>query len=135
SILLYVTAANVALVTLVMAAAAALPWAMRRVPRSWMSVAAVCTLPVVLVGPMASRRVDTRGMDRNVVAALIGSGLPRVSARAGAAGWRQSPFQTARNAEDLSRFAGSARGLNIVMVSLESTAAQYLALYGGKSDV
>src|SRR2546429_210241 len=94
----------------------------------------VCTIAVVLLGPMAGSRVDTRGMDRNVITALIGSGLPRVAARAGAGDWRESRFQTDRATEDLVRFAGSARGLNVVIVSLESTAAQYLPLYGAPDD-
>jgi phosphoglycerol transferase MdoB-like AlkP superfamily enzyme len=83
---------------------------------------------------MASSRVDTRGMDRNVVTALIGTGLPRVMAGARASEWRESRFQV-KAAEDLSRFRGSARGFNLVMISLESTAAQYLSLYGGQYEV
>jgi phosphoglycerol transferase MdoB-like AlkP superfamily enzyme len=83
---------------------------------------------------MAGRRVDTRGMDRNVITALIGSGLPRVSAHAGTGDWRESRFPTYQATEDLSRFAGSARGFNVVMVSLESTAAQYLPIFGASDD-
>src|SRR5437762_12720827 len=83
---------------------------------------------------MAGSRVDTRGMDRNVITALIGSGLPRVADRAGAGDWRESRFQTDRATEDHVRFAGSARGLNVVVVSLESTAARYLPLCGAPDD-
>jgi glucan phosphoethanolaminetransferase (alkaline phosphatase superfamily) len=135
SILLYVTAINVTLILAVLAAAAGLPWLLRhvlltRVPRQLGRWAVACATAAVLLGPMASSRVDARGMDRNVIAALIGSGLPRVTAGAGPHDWRESRFRTGSAAEDLSRFAGSARGLNVVMVSLESTAAQYLSLYG-----
>ncbi len=73
-------------------------------------------------------------MDRNVVTALIGTGLPRVVADAGASEWRESRFER-DGTEDLSRFRGIAQGLNLVMVSLESTAAQYLSLYGGEYEV
>jgi glucan phosphoethanolaminetransferase (alkaline phosphatase superfamily) len=140
SILLYVTATNVLLILAVLAAAAGLPWLLRhvllpRVPSQLGRWAVACAIAAVLLGPMASSRVDARGMDRNVIAALIGSGLPRVTAGAAPTGWRESRFQTGSAAEDLSRFAGSARGLNVVMVSLESTAAQYLSLYGGQHDV
>ena len=38
-------------------------------------------------------------------------------------------------AEDLSRYSGIAKGRNVIVVSLESTAAQYLELYGGAYDV
>src|SRR6266576_2870358 len=134
SMLEYVTASNVLLVVAVLAAAAGLPRLLRQVPRQFVRMGLVCTIAVVLLGPMASSRVDTRGMDRNVITALVGSGLPRVAARAGAGDWRESRFQTDRATEDLVRFAGSARGLNVVIVSLESTAAQYLPLYGAPDD-
>src|SRR5437762_606479 len=117
-----------------LAFAAGLPRLLRQVPRQLVRMGLVCTIAVVLLGPMAGSRVDTRGMDRNVITALIGSGLPRVAARAGAGDWRESRFQTDRATEDLARFAGSARGLNVVIVSLESTAAQYLPLYGAPDD-
>lgn len=134
SMLQYVTATNVLLVVAVLAAAASLPRLLHQVPRQWLRMALVCTIAVVLVGPMAARRVDTRGMDRNVITALIGSALPQASVHAGTGDWRESRFPTDRAAEDLSRFAGSARGFNVVMVSLESTAAQYLPLYGAPDD-
>jgi arylsulfatase A-like enzyme len=129
SMLLYVTPLNCLLVTLVLAAAAILPRLPWRMPR-W---APACALPIVLLGPSASARVDTRGLDRNVAAALIESGLPRVRARPAPADWRASRFPAGRS-QDLSRFSGIARGRNVVMVSLESTAAQYLALYGAEYE-
>jgi phosphoglycerol transferase MdoB-like AlkP superfamily enzyme len=86
------------------------------------------------MGPTARSRVDTLGMDRNAITALIGVELPRVSASTGANDWRESAYNTGA-AEDLSRFAGAARGFNVVMVSLESTASQYLSLYGSKLQV
>jgi phosphoglycerol transferase MdoB-like AlkP superfamily enzyme len=118
----------------VLAAAATLPWLLARVPQQLSRLAVVCILPVGLVGPMASRRVDTRGMDRNAITALIGIRVPQRVTPPAAGGWRQSRFETMRETEDLSRFAGAARGLNVVMISLESTAAQYLSLYGAGPD-
>jgi glucan phosphoethanolaminetransferase (alkaline phosphatase superfamily) len=134
SILQYVTVSNTLLILAVMAAAAVLPRLLNRTPRQLAIWGIVCALAVVLVGPMADRRVDTRGMDRNVITALIGSGLPRPSTRAGAGDWRESRFPPGRPVEDLAQFSGSARGLNILMISLESTAAQYLPLYGAPDD-
>jgi len=140
SILLYVTTTNLLLILAVLVTAACLPrllrhvllrhMPLRRAPRQLGGWALACAVAAAVLGPMASSRVDARGMDRNVIAALIGSGLPRVAAGAAPNGWRESRFQTGSAAEDLARFAGSARGLNVVMVSLESTAAQYLSLYG-----
>jgi len=134
SMLVYLTTTNILLVVSVLAAAAGLPWLMRRMPRQFARLAAVCAIAVVLVGPMASSRAGTRGMDRNVVTALIGTGLPRVVAGDGASEWRKSRFEV-DGTGDLSRFAGTAQGLNLVMVGLESTAAQYLSLYGGEYEV
>jgi len=134
SMLEYVTASNILLVVAVLAAAAALPRLLGQAPRPLVRMGLVCTIVTVLLGPMSGSRVDTRGMDRNVITALIGSGLPRVTARAGAGDWRESRFQTDRAPENLARFTGSARGLNVVIVSLESTAAQYLPLYGALDD-
>jgi len=134
SILLYATATNLLLILLVLAAAAGLPWLLQRLPRQLGRWALACTIAAILLGPLASSRVDARGMDRNVITALIGNRLPRATPRSGPIDWRESPFQTRSAADDLSRFSGSARGLNVVMVSLESTAAQYLSLYGALSD-
>jgi glucan phosphoethanolaminetransferase (alkaline phosphatase superfamily) len=134
SMLVYLTATNILLVVSVLAAAAGLPWLMRRMPRQFARLAVVCAIAVVLLGPMASSRAETRGMDRNVVTALIGTGLPHVAAGDGASEWRESRFEV-DGTGDLLRFAGTAQGLNLVMVSLESTAAQYLSLYGGEYEV
>jgi glucan phosphoethanolaminetransferase (alkaline phosphatase superfamily) len=134
SMLVYLTAINILLVVSALAAAAGLPLLIRRVPRQFARLAVVCAIAVVLLGPMASSRADTHGMDRNVVTALIGTGLPLVVAGDGASEWRESRFEV-DGTGDLSRFAGTAQGRNLVMVSLESTAAQYLSLYGGEYEV
>jgi arylsulfatase A-like enzyme len=138
----YVTATNILLVAFVLAAAAGLPWLMRRVPRQFTRLAAACAIAIILVGPMAGRRVDTRGMDRNALTALLGTGVPRAIAGGGTAEWHGGTgfslcahcTPPADGAVDLSRFRGAAHGLNVVMISLESTAAQYLSLYGGKYE-
>jgi hypothetical protein len=134
SILVYLTATNILLLLSVIAAAAGLPWLMRRVPRKFGRLALIGAIAVVLLGPIASSRTDTRGMDRNVVTALIGTGSPRVMTGARTSEWRESRFEAERT-EDLSRFVGTAHGFNLVMVSLESTATQYLSIYGGGYEV
>lgn len=134
SLLVYLTATNILLVASALTIAAGMPLLLRRAPPQFARCALLCTIPLVLPGPAASRRIDTHGMDRNALTALIRTELPRVSAHTPSIDWRASRFP-ADPAEDLSQFAGAARGLNIVMVSLESTAAQYLSLYGGQYDV
>jgi hypothetical protein len=134
SIVTYMTAGNILLVMSVLATAAGLPWLMRRVPQQFVTLAVIGALAAVALGPMASVRADTRGMERNVVTALIGTRSPRFVTDAGSSQWRESPFKT-QGTEDLSRFVGAGQGFNLVMVSLESTAAQYLSLYGGEYEV
>jgi glucan phosphoethanolaminetransferase (alkaline phosphatase superfamily) len=129
SMRLYLTATNILLVLFVLAAAACLPRLLRRTPRRFALFAATCAIAIVLLGPLASTHVDTHGMDRNIVTALIGAGLPHASTGARTKDWRESRFEFER-AEDLSHFRGAARDYNVVMISLESTAAQYLSLYG-----
>jgi phosphoglycerol transferase MdoB-like AlkP superfamily enzyme len=51
----------------------------------------------------------------------------------GAGEWRRSPFGS-HAGEDLSRFRGIAKGRNVLLVVLESTAARYLGLYGAPRD-
>ena len=94
-------------------------------------------LPVLTLGPVASARIETLGLHRNPILALVS--LPRKSPVYAAADppvpdWRTSRLIEAP-AEDLSALRGIARGRNIVMLSLESTAAQYLSLYGSKYEV
>ena len=130
SILEYVTVSNILLMIAVLALAAVLPRLLTKMPRQLKSMTLACAMLVVLVGPMAGRRVDTRGMDRNVITALLGRGLPQAAGPAGTSDWRESRFPTGYATQSLAQFAGSAAGLNVVMISLESTAAQYLSLYG-----
>lgn len=143
SIVLYITPTNGLLVLVTLVVAAALPSVLERLPRPLVKLAATCAIALVVLGPIAVTRVDTRGMDRNAVTALIDTGLPRVGTHARDGNWRTSQFAVERGPggadgpgyKDLSRFAGSAQGHNVVMVSLESTAAQYLTLYDGKYEV
>ncbi|HWB82882.1 MAG TPA: sulfatase [Bryobacteraceae bacterium] len=130
----YLTATNILLVAFVLTAAAVFPRLIRLTPRSFAKFAVICGVTLVLLGPIVSHRTDTYGMDRNVVTALIGNRFPRVKASARAGDWRKSRFDVDRG-EDLRQFMAAARGFNLVMISLESTAAQYLSLYGGEKKV
>jgi arylsulfatase A-like enzyme len=134
SLLLHVTWTNTILMACTVAAAVALPRLFRRLPASLPRRAALCAVPLVAFAPFAGSRVDAQGRDLNVLVALVQSGIPHVRSRDGGRHWRTSRFETAP-ADDLSRLRGAVRGRNVVVVSLESTAAQYLPLYGGRDDV
>jgi glucan phosphoethanolaminetransferase (alkaline phosphatase superfamily) len=137
SITHHVTAANLVRLAVVLAAAAALPFVLKRLlpllsmrVRAALVVAAIVCLPL---GPMAAARVPTLGLDRNVLAVLVTTALPRISALDVAGDWRLSPFGNPRG-EDLSRYRGMAAGRNVVIIHLESTGARYLRPYGASED-
>ena len=132
SMLLYVTWINCLLVLATLFAAVGLPWLLRKAPRRWFVGAAFGAIPLVIFGPAASARVDAHGLDRNPVAVLIEGALPRSG---GAIDAMRTSRYAGEVAEDLSRYSGIAKGRNVIVVSLESTAAQYLELYGGAYDV
>jgi arylsulfatase A-like enzyme len=127
------TPANLAAIAIVLALGATLPALLCRVPWRVRRAAVVVSLVTALAGPLAATTTDTRGRDRNVVTAITATLRPRITALAADQDWRNSPFDDG-NGEDLTRFHGSARGSNVVIVVLESTAARYLRAYGAVDD-
>jgi hypothetical protein len=134
SIWLYATWQNMLLCAAVSACAGLAPLWLRGVSRLRIVAPLVAC---ALLGPTAVTHVDTLGLERNAWAALAISLAPRIAARAADTDWRTSGFDRTAP-EDLSRdgaLRGAAAGRNIVLVSLESTAAAYLGVYGAKPDV
>jgi len=115
SMLMYATVTNGALMAVILVLAAILP----RFTRSRLMPAVA--VAAVIAGPIASARVDTHGLNRNVITALIS--LPHVRA----AGQLQAAAVVRRSGGELLRYRGAARGFNVVMIALESTAAQYVS--------
>jgi arylsulfatase A-like enzyme len=97
----------------------------------------LCLLGTIVLGPFATARIDTHGLDRNAWSALVTTAIPRiVAATPGAlepSEWRHG-LQPRPPTESLTRFRGAAAGRNVILVSLESTAAQYLSLYGASAE-
>jgi glucan phosphoethanolaminetransferase (alkaline phosphatase superfamily) len=137
SIAYHVTPANLVRVAIVLAAGILLPVALRRwriaVPKRMRAVAVVAVAACLLLGPAATSRIATLGLHRNVIAVLVTTALPRITAKEEAGDWRMSPFGNPR-AEDLIRFRGLAAGRNVVIIHLESTGARYLKPYGAAED-
>jgi arylsulfatase A-like enzyme len=129
----YVTWQNALLFLSILAASALAPVAFRRARVRPLVPLLAALAALVALGPVAERHVDTFGLERNAWTALITTSLPRVSAAGAAADWRATGFDRTPP-EDLTRFRGAAAGRNIILVSLESTAAQYLGLYGAAPD-
>jgi hypothetical protein len=137
SIAHHATPGNLLGLGIVVGAAAALPFLvprlLARVPgrvRIAAVVAAVVSLPL---GPVAAARLRTAGLERNVVAALVTTALPRIAALDLDGDWHSGPLGGPPG-EDLSRRRGAAAGRNVVLVHLESTAARHLGLYGAARD-
>ncbi len=130
SIVMYLTPQTAAAALTVLIAGTMLPIALRRVQRisTWAIAAAFA---MMLAGAVTAPRLDTRGFDRNALTAL--AMWPRVSAAAASATkWRDSAFEA--SPPRLGALAGTARGMNVLMVILESTGAQYLGVYGAAAD-
>jgi len=133
SIAHYVTTPNMIGVCVPLTIAILAPFLLRRA-RFRLRLASIAALAVVAaVGPAATARVETRGLHRNAIGALVASATPRVGATDDTADWRASPFEST-SSDDLSSLKGSARGRNVVVIVLESTAARYLRPYGAAED-
>ena len=138
----YLTVPNLAAAAATLVAALLLPLALTRFAsgnqRRFTPILAVLAL-IAAVGPVVDGRIDTRGLHRNAVGALAATSMPRspssrtVRADTTSVDWRESPFERG-SGEDLTTLRGAARGRNVVLVMLESTAARYLGLHGARPD-
>jgi hypothetical protein len=127
----YATWSNAWLIGVGLAAIPLAPMACRRVPPRPVLIALI---GCVAFGPTAAARVDTLGMERNAWTALAGNVTLGTVAEPAARDWRASRVESAPD-EDLLHVRGRAVGRNVVLVSLESTAARYLGVYGAAPDV
>jgi hypothetical protein len=126
----YATWSNAWLTGAGLAAIPLAPIVCRRVPARPVLIAlAMCTA----FGPAAAARVDTLGMERNAWSALVGNITVRLATPA-ARDWRASVLESLPD-QNLLLLRGVAAARNVVLVSLESTAARYLGVYGAEPDV
>jgi hypothetical protein len=135
SIRAYVTWVNLLAITAIIVAAVWLPRLLRFTSLRVRRVALVMGMALLTLAPFARARVSTVGSERNVVTALVTSMWPRVGSAGRADGieWRASPFEV-RTADAAVDYRAAGKGLNIVLIVLESTAAQYLKPYGAADD-
>jgi len=133
SITFYLTPPNLAAMAAVIFTAIAAPVVLARAPVRWRRPAVAAALVLLTTGPIAEGRVDTVGLHRNALTALVGTMTPRLASRSGQGDWRTSPFSE-KSSDDLAVYRGAAAGMNVVLVILESTGAQYLAPYGAADD-
>ena len=120
----------------VTAVAVAAPRLLRGLPRTLRQLAVPAALLVAAAGAVAVTSFDTNGLHRNALTALLVTATPRIGS-AGSDGsamdFRSSPFGD-RRGEDLTQYRSRAKGFNVAMVALESTAARYLKPYGAADD-
>lgn len=135
SIRAYVTWSNLLAIAVIILTAVWLPALLRSTSARIRRVALVCGVVLLALAPFARARVSTVGSERNVVTALGAALWPRMGSvvRTGGIDWRTSPFEV-RVADSASDYRAAGRGLNIVLIVLESTAAQYLKPYGAADD-
>lgn len=129
----HLTWLNVVLLFSVIAVGVALPVLCRRFNRQHLRVAGIAALPLIPFGAWAVTRVDTRGLHRNPLFALVTTAVPRVSPQPAEENWRRSPFPQSAG-KSLAEFRGVAADHNVVLVVLESAGAQYLRPYGASED-
>ena len=138
----HATPANLTLMLLTIASGIVLPLLIRRLQAQKQIALSIPALflaaPLVVLGPFATARVETIGLDRNAILALVTTALPRLSARNTHVeikeDWRASPFGAGSNGDDMSRWRGAAAGRNVVLIVLESAGAEYLRPYGASRD-
>jgi Sulfatase len=133
SIKYHATTTNVALAGLVIATAAALPWLCRRIRPRQVAVGVAIAVPIIALGPLATACVETLGLHRNALVALVAGFIPRVEP-GGGGDPMSDPFDQPPPTDGLARYRGVAAGRNVVLVLLESAAAQYLRPYGAAED-
>jgi hypothetical protein len=133
SIAHYATLRNLVALAVPLTVASTLPWLLRRrtmaIGRRTIAVASI----VAAVGCAGVARVDTRGLHRSAVGALVATSVPRVAAAPGTVDWRSSPFAAGAR-QSLMHLAGSLAGRNVMLILLESTGARHLGAYGAPRD-
>jgi glucan phosphoethanolaminetransferase (alkaline phosphatase superfamily) len=156
AVLHYVTVSNLVALATPLVVAVWLPRLLRR-QRIRMNATVTCAaMLLVAVGPFATARLETGGLHRNALGALVETSVTRVAANDASDDWRTSPLATTdehgprkntdehgprKNTDEhgiaekhLRSLRGLMQGRNVVLVALESTGASHLGLYGSKPD-
>jgi phosphoglycerol transferase MdoB-like AlkP superfamily enzyme len=131
----HATPVNVGLLLLVLASAATCPLLFRRARGRHLAWGAAIAAPVILLGPFATARVDTGGLHRNPLVAIVTTQFPHLDTE-DATEQLPTPADVSGPEPDrgLAQLRGAAAGRNVVLVMLESAAAQYLRPYGAAED-
>jgi hypothetical protein len=129
----HLTLGNAAPAVAVLAVGVVAPLLLRRLRLPSGPAPLLVGLAIVAVGPSASARVDTSGLHRNAIAALMPSSAPAAPIVSAHVDWAASPSDGPVG-EDLTQLRGAAAGRHVVLVVLESAGAGYLRPYGADLD-
>jgi glucan phosphoethanolaminetransferase (alkaline phosphatase superfamily) len=133
SIVHHVTPGNLGSVLIVIAAGLGLPVLLRTITLKRWGIWLTLSVAIIIIGQSTVDRIDTNGLHRNALITLASSARSRIPSVAGFDEWRSSPFGESRS-DDLFSLVGTATGRNVVLISLESTGANYLRPYGSETD-
>jgi phosphoglycerol transferase MdoB-like AlkP superfamily enzyme len=133
SIRFYVTPSTIASIILVLAAGLLMPLALARLRPSVRPILILAAIVVMASGPLASTRIETSGFHRNAFGVLWPVHVGQTAVNDGR-GFRNPPIPEEAPLDELTRFRGLAAGRNVLLIALESTAAQYLSIYGAAKD-
>jgi glucan phosphoethanolaminetransferase (alkaline phosphatase superfamily) len=131
SITHHLTPANIGFMALIIGAGIALPLLVRRIPASVLRSTTLAIVAVLLFGTIVTGLTHS---NPNAFTTLIRSSIPRVHARASQMDWRLSLARETHRDPHIESLRAAARGRNVVVITLESTGAQYLKPYGAQND-
>ncbi len=143
AVLHYVTFTNVIALAIPLAVAVWLPRLLAGRAIRMNAAGAAAAILLVAIGRFATARLETGGLHRNAIGALVETSVTRVAAKDAFDDWRTSPFKAGEPGSpiadpgsrlDLTPFRASMRGRNVVLIALESTGARHLGLYGSAPD-
>jgi len=131
----YLTPGNIGAMATVITAAVVFPLLLHRLKFRLRPSVVVAAIVVTIIGLLASAHVETAGKHRNAYGALLPVRIEKHRGlEDGWIDWRTPPFPSDLSSTPLRSFRGTARGRNVVLIALESTAAQYLGIYGSIAD-
>jgi hypothetical protein len=133
SIACYVTIPNLILIGTVLGSGATFPVLLKRLSSRGLGALAAGGAILAMAGAWTVGSIETRGLHRNALLAVVTTARPRLPAVPGKAEWRESPFERPPMSS-LPSLRAAAQGRSVLLIHLESTAAQYLGLFGATPD-
>jgi phosphoglycerol transferase MdoB-like AlkP superfamily enzyme len=133
SIRYYLTLENIGAIVVVLVAAVVFPLLLNRLKFRFRPPIVLAAIILTALGPIASAHLETSGKHRNAYGVLLPVRIDQ-QGKGDSRNWRTPPFPSDIKVDTLSPYRSTAKGRNVILIALESTAAQYLGLYGASPD-